>query len=174
MVICGSGCGSLVLQVFFTITIVSLIGLTSDKGLEGATACGLERILRQEVTGLCRPHSITWPFSSLIVIWKLHVVLKQWAFLFQITVKLIYKKKPHPRAKTYSWGFLQGRPIDWTLKMEHWGQEVGEEVWVFPLYHRCPTDILFFLVCARFLLKSLNLMWCFAGDAFKHVKKINR
>lgn len=49
MVICDSGCGSLLFQVFFTITVDSLIGLMSDKRLEGATANGLERILRQHV-----------------------------------------------------------------------------------------------------------------------------
>lgn len=30
------------------------------------------------------------------------------------------------------------------LKVERSGQEVGEEVWVFPFSHRCPTHALFF------------------------------
>lgn len=57
--------------------------------------------------------------------------------------------------------------------MEHSGQEVREEVWVFPLHHRCPTDILCFRCVSNLSLKFLSLMWCFADAvAFKESKQL--
>lgn len=47
MVICGSGCGSWLFQVFYTITIDPLVGVTSDKRLEGAATYGFERISKR-------------------------------------------------------------------------------------------------------------------------------